>query len=403
VKIVDVAEFYSATGGGVRTYIDRKFAAAARCGHALTVIAPGPENRVEWRAGGKLVWLRAPALPVDKNYHMFWRAADVWRILDAEAPDVVEGSSPWRGGWLVGAWGGPAARHAARVLFMHADPVAVYPQTLLGHLFSPASIDRIFGWFWCYLQRLEARFDGCVVAGAWLADRFRHHGLQRLHATPFGVETRIFRPGLRDEAMRRAMLERCGLGPEAALMITVGRHHPEKRVPALIDALTLAQRARPVGLAIVGDGLAHGAVLAGAARARHVHVAGRIGNREQLARMLASADGLLHGSSAETYGFVVAEALCCGTPIVVPDGGGARDLAQPDYSEIYPAGDRRATGEAVLRLLARDPAAMRGAALEAGSRIGDLDGHFDRLFALYGELASARRARVEDRALDPVG
>lgn len=402
MKIVDVAEFYAATSGGVRTYIDRKFGAAARCGHALTVIAPGRENRVERRAGGQLIWLRAPPLPVDKNYHMFWRAEDVWRILDAEAPDVVEGSSPWRGGWLVGAWSGAASRRAARMLFMHADPVAVYPQTLLGHLLSPAAIDRTFGWFWSYLRRLEARFDGCIVAGAWLEDRFHQHGLRRLHTVPFGVETRIFRPGLRDEAIRRAMMERCGLGPEAALLITVGRHHPEKRVPMLIDALTLAQQARPVGLYIVGDGLAHGAVQAGAARARHVHVAGRIEDREHLARLLAGAEGLLHGSSAETYGFVVAEALCCGTPVVVPDGGGAHDLARPDCAEIYPAGDRRAAGEAILRLLARDPAAMTCAALEAGGRIGDLDGHFDRLFALYGELASAKRALAEGRQLDPV-
>ena len=401
MKIVDVAEFYSATSGGVRTYIDRKFAAAARSGHVLTVIAPGREDRVEQRDGGRLVWLKAPVLPVDKNYHVFWRAEDVWRVLDAEAPDVVEGSSPWRGGWLVGAWQGPVARRAARVLFMHADPVAVYPQTLLGHLLSPGTIDRLFGWFWSYLRRLESRFDGCVVAGAWLADRFRQHGLLRLHAVPFGVETRIFRPGLRDEALRQAMLERCGLGPEAALMITIGRHHPEKRVPMLIQALTVAQQSRPVGLTVVGDGLAHGAVLAGAARARHVHVAGRVTDRDHLARMVASADGLLHGSSAETYGFVVAEALCCGTPVIVPDGGGARDLAQPASAEIYKAGDRRGAGEAILRLLARDPVAMHDAALEAGATIGDLDEHFDRLFALYGELAAAKR-QAGERRLDPL-
>jgi alpha-1,6-mannosyltransferase len=400
VKIVDVAEFYSATSGGVRTYIDRKFSAAARCGHDLTVIAPGREDRVERRAGGKLIWLRAPPLPVDKTYHMFWRAEDVWRILDQEAPDVVEGSSPWRGGWLVGNWRGSAARRAARVLFMHADPIAVYPQTLLGHLLSPIAIDRIFSWFWSYLRRLEMRFDGCVVAGVWLAERFRQHGLRRLHAVPFGVETRIFRSGLRDEATRRASLARCGLEGDAALMITIGRHHPEKRIPMLIGALTLAQKARPIGLAIVGDGLAHRAVLAAAARARHVFVAGRIADRDHLARLLASADGLLHGSSAETFGFVVAEALCCGTPVVVPDGGGACDLARPSYAEIYAAGDRRAAGDAILRLLARDPTALSNAAAEAGSRIGDLDGHFDRLFALYEGLASAKRAGAGGRQLE---
>ena len=47
VKIVDVCEFYSPTGGGVRRYIDQKLAFAPRFGHELTVIAPGTENRRE--------------------------------------------------------------------------------------------------------------------------------------------------------------------------------------------------------------------------------------------------------------------------------------------------------------------------------------------------------------------
>jgi len=65
---------YSPTAGGVRTYVDQKFQAAARLDHSLTVIAPGTENRVEMREGGKLVWVEAPQLPFDRNYRMFWRA-----------------------------------------------------------------------------------------------------------------------------------------------------------------------------------------------------------------------------------------------------------------------------------------------------------------------------------------
>jgi len=51
VRIVDVNEFYSPTGGGVRSYIDRKLAVMATLGHELIVIAPGREDRVEYRAG----------------------------------------------------------------------------------------------------------------------------------------------------------------------------------------------------------------------------------------------------------------------------------------------------------------------------------------------------------------
>ena len=47
MKIVDVCEFYSPTGGGVRRYINQKLELAARFGHQLTVIAPGAVTRME--------------------------------------------------------------------------------------------------------------------------------------------------------------------------------------------------------------------------------------------------------------------------------------------------------------------------------------------------------------------
>ncbi len=389
MKIVDVSEFYSPTGGGVRNYVDHKFKAAARHGHSLTVIAPGTENCVELREGGKLVWVATPQLPFDRNYRMFWGAGEVWRQIDAEAPDVLEGSSPWRGGWIAAQWPGSAVK----MLFMHADPVAVYPQTLLCGVLAPNAIDRLFGWYWWYLRRLSARFDGCVVAGSWLKDRFAAYGLRNLHVVPFGVETRWFKPGLRDEALRERMLLECGLPPDAALVLNIGRHHPEKRVGTAIDAVAQAQASRPMGLYVIGDGFIHGSIKARAAGTAHVHLAGWVKERELLARMIASADALLHCSSAETYGFVVAEALSCGTPVVVPDIGGAADLAAPECSETYPPGDAKAASRALLRLLARNRPELSHAAVEFGrQRIGDIEQHFDRLFSLYAEAVRRHRS-----------
>ena len=46
MRIVDVNEFYSPTGGGVRTYLDRKMGLMADMGHELTVIATALESSV---------------------------------------------------------------------------------------------------------------------------------------------------------------------------------------------------------------------------------------------------------------------------------------------------------------------------------------------------------------------
>lgn len=397
MKIVDISEFYSPTGGGVRHYVDAKFLAAARHGHDLTVIAPGTENRTERRTGGKLIWIKTPQLPFDANYRMFWGKAAVFAAIDAEKPDILEGSSPWRGGWLAAKWPG----RAVKVLFMHADPVAVYPQTLLAGKLAPQTIDALFGWYWAYLRRLNAHFDGCVVAGAWLAKRFTRYGLKNMKVAPFGVETSFFKPGLRDENLRAEMLAQCGLPPDAALVLNIGRHHPEKRVGTLIETVAIAQKTRPIGFYVVGDGFIHGAIKAKAEGVPHVHLAGWLKDRETVARTLASADVLLHGSSAETYGFAVAEALCCGTPVVVPDSGGAADLAEAEFAENYTPGDAKDGARALLKLLSRDRATMSAAAARsAAARIGDLNSHFDKLFALFEE--ALRHQSVTISARQPV-
>lgn len=389
MKVADVSAFYSEQGGGVRTYVHQKLAASARLGHEVVIIAPGRENREDTHPGGRIVWVKAPVLPVDRRYHMFLSATEVTRILDRERPDVVEGSTPWYAGWMAGHWRGSAVKS----LVMHADPVAVYAHTLLGARLGIARVDHLFGWFWAYLRRLNAPFDCTVVAGEWLARRFTAFGLKNVVTVPFGIDRTFFHGGLRDPALRARMLAACGLPETARLLLTIGRHHPEKRLPVLIEAVGKVNRQTPdsVGLYLVGDGLSRAAIERAAAAVPHAYVAGVVGDRAEVARMMASADAVIHGSGCETFGLSVAEALCCGAPIIVPDTGGAFDFAGPDYAEVYRLGDAASAAEAIQRLLARDQAQLAAAAsARAAARIGTADAHFDRLFALYESLVRQR-------------
>ncbi len=389
MKVADVSAFYSEQGGGVRTYVHQKLAASARLGHDTVIIAPGREDREDVHPGGKIVWVKAPVLPVDRRYRMFLSSAGVMRILDRERPDVVEGSTPWYAGWIAGHWHGSAVK----ALVMHADPVAVYAHTLLGAKVGIARVDRLFAWFWRYLRRLNAPFDCTVVAGEWLARRFTAFGLKNVVTVPFGVDRAVFHGGMRDPALRARMLAACGLPETATLLLTIGRHHPEKRLPVLISAIGKVNRRKPsaVGLYLVGDGLSRARIERAAARVPHVHVAGLVPDRALVARMMASADAVIHGSGCETFGLSVAEALCCGAPIIVPDTGGAYDFAAPEYAEVYPLGDADGAAQAIIRLCARDREALaRAASAGAESRIGTAEAHFDRLFALYESLIRQR-------------
>ena len=165
---------------------------------------------------------------------------------------------------------------------------------------------------------------------------------------------------------------------------------PQTITCALIRAIAMANASRPIGLVIIGDGISRRATERAAARMSHVCVADPIWDRTELATIFASADALMHGCSSETFGLVIAEALASGLPVVVPDVGGAADLAKPDFSETYPPGDARSAARALLRLLARPRATLSNAAHTAALRIGTVEDYFERLFKYYQSLVDAK-------------
>ena len=398
MKLVDVAEFYTLTGGGVRTYIDQKMAIGASLGHDVVVIAPGSEHKVEQRPGGRVIWVPAQPLIADRNYRLFWNFEHIHAILDREQPDVVEASSPWTAAWIVAAWTGDAAK----AHFLHSDPVAAYPYRWFAGILGEAAIDRLFGWFWAHLRALDRRFDRMVVSGTWLQQRMMNYGIRRPAVAPLGVDVSAFDPALRDLDLRRRMLAACNMPEDAMLFIGMGRHHPEKRWPSIMRATVPEGLAKPIGLFLIGDGVARADVDKAAAKHAHVHVAGRINQRSEIARMLASADGLIHGSGSETFGLAVAEALASGVPLVVPDTGGTVEMGRPEFAEFYRSGDRKGLRAAVIRFQARDREAMSAAAAKAGAALGTARDHFTRLFEIYAELARDYKAGRLRRRRQPV-
>lgn len=390
MKIVDIAESYSEHGGGVRTYVHHKLAAAKRHGHEMVIVAPGTHDREDVVDGGRIVWVRSLRSPFDSRYGLFTRAKAVHEVLDREKPDVVEGSSPLGGGFFASSWKG----EAKKVFVYHTDVVAVWPQTFLGARFGFDRVDRWSAPLWKMVRKLSSGYDATVVSGNWLAERLGDHGVHNARVVPFGIDKRGFSPRRRDDRMRQQLLAQCGVAPDADLLMVVSRLDPEKRIPTLLEAYRKASKQRRLGMVMFGRGSMERSLQRKIDRTPGVHLSGYLGDRDAMAVAMASADAFVHGSAAETYGLVVAEAVCAGVPVVVPDRGGAAALAGPGYAETYRSGDSASCAVAIQRLLGRDREQLRSATTAAARRIGTMDGHFDRLFDLYGELAGKPRSPV---------
>jgi alpha-1,6-mannosyltransferase len=381
MKIVDVCAFYSPKGGGVKTYVGQKLAIAEQMGQDITILAPGDEDAVvEFGPCARIQTIASPRFPLDRKYWYFNDEQALHAALDKLAPDFVEASSPWRSPLMVANW----RPEVPKALIMHADPLSAYAYRWLEPLVSRATIDRRFVRYWDHLRQLGRIYDAVVCASDELASRMKAGGVGSVVTVPMGVEPHRFSASKRDGNLRASLLAQCRLNPDATLLVAAGRLAPEKRLPMLVEAVTIAGRHRQVGLVIFGEGREDTNILRSIGGNPHIRLFRPERDRERFASILASADAFLHGCEAETFCMTAAEASASGIPVIAPDRGGAADFAKGKLGLSYRAADHVDLVRAILTL----PGFYAG--LSTGGMARGMDDHFAALFAIYQKLSSSK-------------
>jgi alpha-1,6-mannosyltransferase len=384
MRVLDLAEFYSERGGGVRSYLDRMLQHAGALGHDLVVVAPGPRDE-ETRVGegGRIVRYRAPRMPYDPSYHAPIALSRMRALVREFSPDVLQISSPF-----VPLWVGATLAVPLRTYVHHSDPIGCYLAPLAAKYAAARPLEAAA---WRYLAAVSARVDATIVAGDWLKRELLGHGCVNVHTVEFGIDHEHFSPARRDEAFRAELLGALAADPEARLVLVAGRLAADKRQRLVFDAIELAARTRPLGVVLLGDGPERERLEAQGRRWPSFRSFRFTRDRDEYARLLASVDALGHGSLCETFGFLLAECLASGTPLVTPDRGGAADLANGPFAERYPAfaGPEVVAG-AIGRLFARDRPELSHQAADRAARIPSTRGHFAALFATYAALMTSK-------------
>ncbi len=169
-----------------------------------------------------------------------------------------------------------------------------------------------------------------------------------IHRT--GLDHALFRPIPREEA--RAALD---LPQDCALIVSVGALIPRKGQALVIEALAELPDVR---LALAGTGPDDAALRQQVERldlTDRVHFLGAVPH-DALPNLLAAASVMVLPSASEGLANAWVEALACGTPLVISDAGGAREVvSDPSAGRIV---ERNAPGiaDAVRELLAAPPA-----------------------------------------------
>lgn len=378
LRVALVAETFLPSVNGVVNSVLRAADHLAVRGHRPVVIAPSGTS-YESRCGAPVEVLTVPSfrLPWYRGVALARPGADVGRLLDELAPDVVHLASP--------AVLGEAAARAAAVRGIPS--VAVFQTDLAGfarryHLPGGA------GCAWRLIRAVHGCAALTLAPSSSSVALLRRHGVGPVVLWGRGVDLAQFHPQHRDPRLRHE------LAPDGALLVgVVARLAQEKR----LELLAPLSRLPGVRLVVVGDGPRRRRLeraLPGA-----VFLGQRTG--DDLGRLVASFDLLVHPGADETFCQAVQEGLASGVPALVAASGGPLDLVRHGENGWLWAGDDPHVLAATVAGLRDDRLSLRAAGNRARrsvrhrtwARLGDeLIGHYRHVLAVDGPSAVVQRA-----------
>jgi glycosyltransferase involved in cell wall biosynthesis len=370
-----VTETYPPEVNGVALTVQHLHDGLIALGHRVELVRPRRPSEEAAESEGLLL---APSLPLPRYPNLRFglpigrRLLARWRRMP---PDAVYIATEGPLGWS-------ALRAARRLGIAVATGYHTRFPEFMRHYRLSALAPLAERW----LRRFHNRAQATLVPTRALCEELgrRRYAAPRLLAR--GVDTALFHPARRDEALREAL----GVGRDGLLVIYVGRIAPEKNLALAVRAFRAIHARRPDARYLwVGDGPAR----EGLARENPDFLFTGTLRGEALARHFASADLFLFPSLTDTFGNVVLEAMASGVATVAYDDGAAREhLAEGSGLRVRPCDEEGFIASALQLALADEARWHTGHAARLTAERLD-HGRVARDFAeLLASLAAARAA-----------
>ena len=377
MKIALFTETFLPKVDGIVTRLTKTVQHLVAAGDEVLIFCP--EGAPESYMGAQVVGVPAMPLPLYPELKLALPRPMVSDALDSFQPDLVHVVNPavlgLGGIWLAKTKGYPL--------------VASY-HTHLPKYLEHYGLGMLEPVLWELLKAAHNQAQLNLCTSTAMVAELSEKGIQHTALWQRGVDTDLFRPELRSQAMRNRLLG--GRSDTGQLLLYIGRLSAEKQIERIRPVLDALPDAR---LALVGDGPYRQqleTLFAGSA----AHFVGYLAG-DELASAYASADAFLFPSSTETLGLVLLEAMAAGCPVVGANRGGIPDIVSDGengclYDPEGPDGGAGSLTAATLRLLG-DPSQrqqLRRNARQEAERWG-WAGATEQLRSYYREVLSAER------------
>jgi len=339
LTVAIVTETYPPEVNGVASTIARFVDGLHELGHDITVFRPRQGALDQPRIQERLQEVLVSGIPIPTYRDLrlgLPRKGMLIRHWRARRPDLVHIVTEGPLGW--------SALEAAKSLRI---PVCSDFRTNFDAYSSHYGLDWLKHSIRWYMRYFHNRSSITMVPTRALQTHLRGSGFKRLQVVARGIDTQLFSPVKRSEALRRSW----GLQGQQRAVIYVGRLAPEKNLDVTVEAFKAMRQVDPATRMIwVGDGPARGALQASCPG----DVFAGVKTGESLAELYASADIFLFSSVSETFGNVTLEAMASGLAVVAYDYAAAQQFIRHGKNGLLATMNDRQSFIAQSRALGED-------------------------------------------------
>jgi glycosyltransferase involved in cell wall biosynthesis len=318
MRVAIITENFLPKLDGVTRTLARLLEHLQASGHQALLL--GPESGMEQYAGAEIVGTVGLPLPFypELKYN-FFRPLFIQRLSKFD-PDIIHIADPV----VLGMTGVATAR------FFNKPLVSSYHTNLAAycvHFGFPLLTQPM----WLYIRFIHNQCNLTFCPSPSAAKMLRTQGFEHLRIWPRGVDTHLFHPARRSEALRATWLKKRAQPENKVILLYVGRVSWEKNLRLLVQSYRGMDRRR-CHLVIVGNGPAYAELQQELADVP-VTFTGYLSG-EQLATAYASADVFAFPSTTETFGQVVLEAMASCLPVVGLLADGVCDLVEHERTGL---------------------------------------------------------------------